>query len=399
MSTKKIFNFSTSKESIFLCIPLFCFLISTMEAMTNNVNINIIRIGNSTIWLVAFLVTSIIVLNKNLHYKVSKKFNNAYIILVCYIMLMSLLYIPFDEVGSRQVYVGLICYLTCFLSFRNLSIQDKLQQGFTQFLWACLIILIFIFISSRTQLVSLFDEDIVLSSAYIILYLFPITMLFSDKKMKLIYAGLVLLLLFFSNKRGAVITGFVSVLSFFVVNMLFIQNKKGRKILPTVSVFIGLYVIYLLIYKLIESSDLFIVNRIALTLDDEGSGRVEIWKAVLSGFEGSSVFELLFGHGLESVRGITGGSTAHNDYLEILYDYGIIAFLIYISFIFILFTHSIQLIKNKSHLAPSFFSSFLLFSLPSFFSHIVIYPHYFLTFSMYWGVVVGLEESSHLQVT
>lgn len=66
------------------------------------------------------------------------------------------------------------------------------------------------------------------------------------------------------------------------------------------------------------------------------SGRDGIWQKSLEGFYGSSILEQLFGHGTIGViqwlvpRGFPGN--AHNTWIEILYNYGIVGVLAYLAY-------------------------------------------------------------------
>ena len=210
--------------------------------------------------------------------------------------------------------------------------------------------------------------------------------------MQILFAILILLVLLFSNKRGSLVAGGIAILIYFVVDFLFINSNKNNKIWRFSLVAVVIVTGYSAIGSFMESSDLFLLNRLTSIGEDEGSGRIDIWNGVVNGFSSSSSFELFFGHGLEATRVVTGGDTAHNDYMEILYDYGLLVFIVYLSFVFYLLKHSYYLIKVKSTLAPSYMASVLLFLIPSFYSHIVIYPQYFLLFCMYWGIEKSLEN-------
>lgn len=389
MNANRNYLSSAFIKLLLLIVPLFGFIISYMIAMSSDAHL--FKIGEPTIWLAVFFLLSIIVLITTPRGRIGSNVNNSYVLFVVTILFLSFLQAPFVSVGSRYVYIGFLCYLSCYLSFKEITSFDPTLRGFPVLLWMLFALIIYVFISTRIQSLTGFGEEKVFSTAYIVLYLFPILMVLSNNRMRIIGTLIVLISLFFSNKRGAVVAGSISVISYFIINRLFISPKRNNRIWPIVSVVLGLCAVLIFFNYLIESSDLYIFNRLSSIADDEGSGRKEIWGYVIAGIQDSSPMELLFGHGLESVRAITFGSTAHNDYLEVLYDFGIIAFIIYISFISVLLGHAVKLIKNKSYLAPAFFSSVFLFIIPSLYSHIIIYPQYFLIFSMFWGIEMGLE--------
>ena len=57
---------------------------------------------------------------------------------------------------------------------------------------------------------------------------------------------------------------------------------------------------------------------------------------------------------------ILNGNLAHNDYLNTLYDYGIIGVAVYVSFLLSMIKELLLLIKKKSEIAPAFTFSIVL---------------------------------------
>jgi len=77
------------------------------------------------------------------------------------------------------------------------------------------------------------------------------------------------------------------------------------------------------------------VGNVKITDSGFGSSRGMIWRAVLKGIAESGVVDLVVGHGTESVpfcvqRYAGVFKNAHNSYLEMLYDMGIIGLVLYI---------------------------------------------------------------------
>ena len=101
---------------------------------------------------------------------------------------------------------------------------------------------------------------------------------------------------------------------------------------------------YYIIHDFIGS----VVERFSGLESDQGSGRTMIYSQVLSGLSQSDFFHLIFGHGYKSVKTITMGNVmAHNDILELLYDFGLIGAVIYFLFILSLFKNAIRHRKEK----------------------------------------------------
>lgn len=76
----------------------------------------------------------------------------------------------------------------------------------------------------------------------------------------------------------------------------------------------------------------YLLKRFSNIEKDGGSGRDEVYATIINAFENSDLLQILIGHGYQSVV-TTFDIGAHNDLLEILYDYGILSVIIYIVFL------------------------------------------------------------------
>ena len=119
--------------------------------------------------------------------------------------------------------------------------------------------------------------------------------------------------------------------------------------------------------------------------------RLTLYREVFSLIENSSLNEVIFGHGQNAVLQYTHEFSAHNDFLEVFFDYGIIVFLVYIFLHYQLIKNSLRLIKQKSYFAAPFSVSYILFIVLSMISHVVIYPYFFIL-TAFWGMVLGITE-------
>ena len=128
---------------------------------------------------------------------------------------------------------------------------------------------------------------------------------------------------------------------------------------------------------------------------DSGDGwlgeRGGIYEDVLNLLANSNPFELLFGHGYNSVMYSTkSGFSAHNDFLELGYDYGIISLIIYLVLLYRLLRNYLRLEKNNVSQINGvpFFSILVSLALTvfcGFFSHLITYATHFLTIALFWG--------------
>ncbi len=92
------------------------------------------------------------------------------------------------------------------------------------------------------------------------------------------------------------------------------------------------------------------IERMSNMDDDSNKERENIYTKVINEIENSSISSIVFGHGYNGVSRDLFGHPAHNDYLEITYDYGLLSVFLYILiFISLLFSYR----KNRIRLCDN----------------------------------------------
>lgn len=82
----------------------------------------------------------------------------------------------------------------------------------------------------------------------------------------------------------------------------------------------------------------YMIERFKNPKDNESNNeRIDMYVGTYSAYSASSISEQLFGHGYMAIVNDLYGRPTHNDLLEILYDYGLIALFIYLIFLIKLF--------------------------------------------------------------
>ncbi len=192
-------------------------------------------------------------------------------------------------------------------------------------------------------------EDVVNNAGYYFVMLLPYTLLF--KKKILSYLSLFILLLFIvqSAKRGAIITA-LSFSIIFIYYQIFTQSSKHfvRNIATStiILIFISSY-----LYNYFLNND-YLIARFN-QIDEGGSGRNIIYYNLIESWYGSdNIINFIFGYGFKSSTNFSGtGNLAHNDWLELLINFGIFGFITYL-FVFtsliskIIFTKTIETVDR-----------------------------------------------------
>ena len=129
-------------------------------------------------------------------------------------------------------------------------------------------------------------------------------------------------------KRGAILIGGIAIIYFFLVS---IRNSKGKKKFSSILI-LSLAAITASYYisNFIETSDYF-SYRLQNTLEGNTSGRDQIFSEIWEVFSNEGFFQMLFGNGANSSIYFTG-LLAHNDWLEILINQGLLGVIIFSSY-------------------------------------------------------------------
>ena len=191
-------------------------------------------------------------------------------------------------------------------------------------LWTLLLILPIFYISYRYLTIFFVDPD----SLFFVILLFPLVFCFNKDTYRIITFILVGLICAFSAKRSILIAYSMSVVLFILQYSFFNRNKKVS--IKRVGILIGLLVA--LYWFVTNNSE--VINKILFRFqgikDDSGSGRTDLYDILLTSFKNSSLYNQMFGHGYRSAISVLNGVPAHNDFLEILYDFGVIPLFIYV---------------------------------------------------------------------
>ena len=230
--------------------------------------------------------------------------------------------------------------------------------------------------------VGAFEAD---NSVFFVLALLPFVFLLS-KRYKYIFLILAIAAAFYSFKRSAALyTAIIIVISLYFDFWYHKKISLFKTVIITIILVIGL--VYGLTY-LNNSTDGFLLSRFENISDDGGSGRIDIWKDTLNKFKASGIELQIAGHGFNAVIKASPFS-AHNDFLEMLYDFGIIGLSLYILFI-ILMVFCILKYKNlDDRYYQAGIVMLTIFFIMSMVSHLWLYPSFYGYLVSFLGVVNG----------
>ena len=226
--------------------------------------------------------------------------------------------------------------------------------------------------------------------SYFALVTFPLVLLHPSKTVRIAAWIITLLIVTSSIKRG----GLIAFSAGAVVYMVCKQYVSPKKWLWSFILLLLAFIVFSasLIYA-ISYFESEILDRIARSRDDQGSGRLEIWKMVIDDISRSDTFSLVCGHGYLSVCNLTNneGLPAHNDFLEVLYDFGLTGIVLYGIAWLSLVGKTLRMLREKSELAPVMALMVSVFFILSMIS-IVIYYFQITYILLFIGTVIGQYE-------
>ncbi len=301
-------------------------------------------------------------------------------------------------------------FFSLIISLLNRNIYPSFINNFaTQSLWYAALSVFWVFVTSEDEIDYNFIKKLLFVSSlgFSIIYLlwiigrtagtegyinslyFGLCLLptvFLNKKLwfQIVVAGVLTVNVALSGKRAALLILLFGFLLPFLTSVS--DHQKKRSINTIILVFLAVF----LVYNYISTRyDIVIFERMDNIIEDGGSGRDKIYEKVWLSFKESSILKQLFGHGFNAVSLASFARTsAHNDFLEILYDCGVVGVTAYLWMIIKLIGYSRKLYAIKSDVAPMFFSALIIFLILSTVSHLIIYPTYiiFLLFFFSLGI-------------
>lgn len=226
-----------------------------------------------------------------------------------------------------------------------------------------------------------YAEQLQVNEIYFVVLLFPWVMSFEGKffgKFKYALLAIGLYLVFFSFKRTAMLCVVLGI-GLYLLGLLKQGRMKGAHFALIIVMMIGGYILFDVVN---EQSGGRITERIESTKTDKGSSRLDIYGRIFNAMNSFSFGDYLLGKGRGSIGKYTGGYSAHNEYLEVFFSWGLTALIIYLLFL-------LTIIKGNKYVKreniPIYFMSLGIFLSMSITSHLVIYPYLFNILISYWG--------------
>jgi O-antigen ligase len=202
----------------------------------------------------------------------------------------------------------------------------------TVFLLLMVPVIIILFITNQSTFVYQFDVDeseVVNNISYSFAGLIPFVFLI--RKRKFLSVGLIVIITLFiiqGAKRGAIFAGLIGLIMYFYYQMITIEKDNRIQGFLTASIIlIGLSGF---VYNSMAGND-FVKERMTSMLEGDSSERNIIYTTILDKWYSSdTILKMIFGYGFASSIWIAG-IYAHNDWLEMLSNFGLLGIFVYLS--------------------------------------------------------------------
>lgn len=244
----------------------------------------------------------------------------------------------------KGIYLSLLPVFPFFVFVRKGWLDEQLIK---KWFFAFLVVAIANFYEKRNELMMMAieggdtREEFTNNEGYVLLSLLPLLPLFEKKPfLQYILLFICMLYVLIGFKRGAILAG--AICSIWMIIQSFANkdskhSSKGRtftRFVLTIAIVSGTIIA---VRYLLSTSDFF-NYRLNVTLEGGSSGRDSLYSLFWNTFvTETNVFRLLFGRGAYGTLEITS-NYAHNDWLEIAIDNGLLFIFLYIAYWISLFS-------------------------------------------------------------
>ena len=270
--------------------------------------------------------------------------------------------------------IPLMFYITSNIHWNEIDVK------YNGFVWTIVCnILALIYITSYPLLVLLIDEPdqrvAAYNSIYFVLSTYPFVFLIKDWRIVVLLSLLPFSSFFISGKTTCLLAGALA-LGIYMISLF--KNRKN-------GILIGGIIVIGLIIASLQFDTAELVASVNEDFDTGGNGRMDIGSVVLSRLFEPTFFDFVVGHGADAVSKMLEIG-AHNDFLEVLYNYGLIGLSLYIWFCYLLYRKMLLLPKGST-IRLTYLISLMIFLCASLASKLLGTQVQMLTFALIWGIL------------
>ena len=240
------------------------------------------------------------------------------------------------------------------------------------------------------------SDKLLLNPVFYISFLMPIVLLLRSKILKVGGLLLIFVVVVLSYKRMVILAYSMSILVYFYYLSFSGSNVKSWRI---VTVFLGaIMFIGILAYSfryLAGAFGLDWTGRMSDLFENGGGGRLGIWGSIPSALAEQDFLYWLYGHGYRALA--TDIRYAHNDAIEILYDFGLMGLVLYLMFVGKIIRTFFEMKRFKYRHFGAFAVSLVWAAGGGMTDVFINYPYHFLGIALFWGITIADFENAKKQ--
>lgn len=233
-----------------------------------------------------------------------------------------------------NIYKSLLpIYPLYYFSKKGLITEESLKKWVFFFILLCIITY---FKREEEAIMALREkgfqrEGITNNTGYLLLYLLPCLVVYDSKRwLQNTLLIIIMVFIFLAMKRGAILISVIC--ASFLLLKQFTSFKYRTKILFLLFLILILGIAYDALITFYEQNAYF-QERFADTIGGHTSGRDELSTSALTYyFDSAGIVKEIFGSGADATLGAIG-NYAHNDWIEILINQGIVGVFVFLHFI------------------------------------------------------------------
>ena len=279
-----------------------------------------------------------------------------------------------------------------FFVYRMLLMEKLTQNLIKQIIYIIICIFSIMIFHFMFNLSKRFTQNIAI---YVLLWCVPFLMIIKNTIYNKVMIVLAFITVFLSFKRGAIVALTLSTCAYLI--LYFWVNKSFRVGTKTIFLFMSLLLILSMALTIVyEVRPEFFKRRVADLSDVRtiGSGRGTFYPLIYNNYFDSfhsSPKNFYFGFGSRSVQEIIGehyggeGTYAHSDWIQILYDYGLLGILVFASIHLSILSLIFRGIKEEFVHVPALLMNYVIFFLLNIYSGMIFFPN-----SIYFGLFISL---------
>lgn len=267
-----------------------------------------------------------------------------------------------------------VTFISIYYTLYNTNNRTLEQIIFIQMIFGVVLFVVYIyafFFEGRVQ-------GIYKSTCYFTCCVLPFVLASKNDLSKILGFVICALPTLLTSKRTSFIS--MGVAAFIYILIVFRHNPRKWHVI----LFVSFTIAFFLYLSEMVNTNLF--SRIQAMDEDGGSGRLDIYSEVFYAINNSFFGDWLIGHGVYKVYATSDGLGAHNDFLEMFWNYGFVGFVVYVAIIIKLIKNCKVIKRHSTKLYAAYCASIAQFLVCSLFTDLIFVPSYIALFTMFWAL-------------